>query len=427
MFNLIIKDIKNIIYDKKVLIVLVVMPIVLMTILGNALQGTFESDSGIKDIPIAIVKEYDFEFEMKKSKNMLSNFINLEDEIDISKINPEKIFFEDFLQNKELEFIKYNVTTRKKAEELLEKDEVVAIIILPKNYVYNFIMSMTIGNNKFNIELIKNPNYSFSGGIIEQILNSFSETINNKIAQSKIISQLMIEHKVDNINLEHFTSNIEKEVDIVNKELSGVEPIDSFSYYAAGIMCMFILYSASVCGKSLLEERKKYTVQRLEVAGIGNLMAATSNMVRVMIITIIQMIITIIYSTIVLGVNWGDFITVVLGLIFTAFAIGGIGMFISVATYMTEKLLISNIFEIVLINFMALIGGSFIPIQILPKFIQKMQILAVNGSAFKIYMNAMYHKPLRESYVYLFALLIIGLLFMSISFVLLRVGKRRMS
>lgn len=436
MINLIIKDIKNVIYDRKTLIMLIVMPIVLMSILGASLKGVFiegDQNSGIKNIDVAIVKEYNFDQEKEKAIEINKNFFNTSDsqKIDFDKINPENIFFQDFLESKQLNgILRYVITDRASGEKMLEENKISALIILPKNYIYNTYINMTsAGRGIVRIETIKNQESQFSSEIAEMLVGGFLSAMNNAVSRKMVFVEAMVANDINMNTIEKLSDSIEikneNRINIITKELTGEDKINSFQYYAVAIMSMFLLYAASMGGKALIEEKNAFTLQRAESSGISLFKMASSNLFRIIIIAIIQSVIMISFSRLFLGVNWGDIMTIIIALITSAISVGGMGFFVAILTLLTNKYYIANIFEFAIVNMMALIGGSFIPVEILPKALQKIDFLAINGSVLKIYLNAMKYRPIQESYIYIFLLLSIGFAFIFGGAIILAHNNRR--
>ncbi|MFA6983620.1 MAG: hypothetical protein WC276_06685, partial [Sedimentibacter sp.] len=138
VISIIIKDLKTVLSDKQAIITTMLMPVILMTILSMALKGSFISsdDVVVEEVKIAVVKQYD---EIIDSEIFTKT---LEEKLDIAlkgdEVNPEEIFFEDFLGSKEVsKLINYRVEEEERAMELLAQGEISAIIILPEKYIYN--------------------------------------------------------------------------------------------------------------------------------------------------------------------------------------------------------------------------------------------------------------------------------------------------
>lgn len=436
MLNLIIKDIKNILYDRKTLAMILLMPIVLMSILGVALQGAFNSNeegSGIQLIEVGIVKAYDPSFERAKFEGFLeSGFMeDVEMDIDLDEINPEKIFFEDFLGSDDVKkILHYRIIDPNEGEQLLYENKIAAMIVLPQNFVYDTYVNMVSPfRNKVTIEVVKNSEYQFSSDMIEIMITGFSDVMNNMVAKKMVMIDTFIAEGLDLDNMDNMddtlSSSDDRDIHIEIKEVTGEKGLSSFQYYAVAIMTMFLLYAAGIGGKALIEEKNDFTLQRLEVAGKSIAIIAISNFFRIMMIGVLQSIVMIIYSRMVISVVWGDVPTVIIGMVSSAFAVGGLGALVSVITLVTDKYYIANIFEFGIVNLMALVGGSFIPVEILPKALQKINFIAINGNAINIYLNAMKFRPIHENNPYIVTLLSMGIIFLVSAFIVLGTRKRR--
>lgn len=421
MFNLIIKDIKNILYDRKTLAVILFMPIILMSILGGALQGIFSEDStssGVFTADVAIVKEYNYEEEYVKAQAKLKDFealgLTLSQE-DLEKANPEKIFFEDFLGDAVKESIHYTLVERAAGEKLLEDNAISALIILPKNYIFNSYMNMVSpGRNVVTIETIKNTENQFQADMVDMIMSGYVGQMSSIVAQKMVLMGQLNSSKLGASAQEGYQlmeTKPSQQLKITSKEVTGEDAINSFQYYAVAIMTMFLLYAASIGGKALIEEKNEYTLQRLEVAGKLIKDIAISNFFRIIAIAILQTLIMIIFSFLVLKVEWGDTLTVAVAMLCSSFAVGSMGVFVSVITLVSDRYYIASVFEFGIVNLMALVGGSFIPVELLPNALQKINFIAINGSAIKIYMNGMGFRPMSESLQYILILLGMGLFF----------------
>lgn len=427
MINLIIKDIKNILYDKKSLMTIVIMPIVLMSILGMALQGMFsnESDSGIMDIHIGVVKQYDFELEQEKFKNVFNH--EIADDI-IIEYNPEDVFFQEFLGSENLEFIKFEEVSLEAGEKLLDNNKIAALVLLPNNYIYNSYMNMVMPNRtKINIQLMRNPEMDFSAGIVEQVIEGFINTMNSKIARQIVKSKISISNGLDVSLISETVKAMQQEnnqISIQTKGVTGSDMINSFQYYSAAIMAMFLLYSASIGAIALYEEKTNHTLQRQYVSGNRLLKMSISNFFRILLLVVIQSSILIVYSSFALGVDWGDLKTIVLALAFSSFAVAGIGMFVASLTIALNDTKVANIFQFAFVQFMALIGGSFVPVEVLPKTLQKMSVISINSNVLGLYINGMYHRAFSENIEYITFLSIFGILFIVLSILIIKGQKK---
>jgi ABC-2 type transport system permease protein len=410
---------------------ILVMPIVLMSILGMALQGVFSSDnSGVINTDIAIVKEYQLEEELEKVKDYLAQPMFAEAEFNLTDINIEGIFFDDFLGSTELsEIINYKVVTMEEANDLMANDKISSIIILPKNFIYySYINYMTPMRTKIKLQIIKNPESAFTAGIVEEIMKGYGNMINNQYAQVNTTLKLLINNNVTEMAIQELFNYEEdsftEEMDLQTQTVEGEAIVNSFQYYAVAIMAMFILYAASFGAISLYEEKKQFSLQRLEVSGNKVYTLLGSNYFRVFGIVILQSLAIILYSSVVLRVDWGSLSSIIVALLFSAFAVAGIGTFVASLTLVYDNINIANIFQFVFIQMMALLGGSFIPVEILPEGIQKLSVISVNKSIVSLYLNGMMHGNLAACKNDIIYMICFGIIFMLLSVVVFKVTKK---
>lgn len=424
-FELVKVEVKKIIYDMKTLMILIIMPVVLMSILGASLQGMFGDNGAATRINIAVVKEYDVEYETNKFLSVMPDT----KQTDLEDMSLEQIFMNDFLGNEELEeILDVTVVSMVEAEELLTTNEISAIIVLPKNFVYNgYVNLMTINRNILTIDVIKNPDQMYYGDIVESIISSFTGQLNSGKAQITILVQQLLDLEMTDEMIEAVIDQdrVTTETNITEKSTNARESISSFQYYAAAIMTMFLLYAAGIGGKSMLSDKNSYVLARLTAGGVPLMMIALANLVKIALIVVIQSVVMIIYSSFILGVNWGDIQLVILGTVMGGFAVGGMGIFISILTLVTGKYTVANLFENVIVYAMALLGGSYIPIEILPKALRDLNFVSINGHVLKIYINGMYNLNITESMDPLYSLLIFGFMFSFLGFIILILTRKK--
>jgi ABC-2 type transport system permease protein len=426
MLLLIWKDVKNIISDKRILAVILMMPIILMSILGFSLREVFSDEgSGVQHFEIAIVKEYDHDSEITRYQELLDdmNIENIE-----AMPDPEEIFFNDFLGDTQLQqMMSYTIVDRAQGEKLLVEDKISALIVLPKDFIFNTMMNFTFSRNKVSLEVLKNSDSQTAAGIVEQILEQFSNIMNRVVVRRMtLLPYLVNADKPADIPMEEllFPSK-EPELTLTVKEVSGKESWNSFQYYAVAMMAMFTLYAAGFGGRALIEEKDKFTLQRLKVAGKNLELTVLSNFCRVAIIVILQSIIMIAYSLLVLGVDFGNLSNMVLPVLANAVSISTLGMLISVITLASGSYAFANVFEYGIVNLMALVGGSFIPVQILPKVLQTAHLYSISGIALDLFLNAIAGEPLSAHGPLLINLLVMDLLFAGCAWIILMVKKRK--
>jgi len=441
IISIIRKDLKILLSDKKALAVILFMPLVLMAILSFALKGVFISSDGWNEhkVNIAVVKQYDHELDNRGFDNALnSSFITAgiskeqAEELATSgdEVDPEELFFEDFLGSEEVKkIITYTVEEEEKALNMMKSGEISAIVLLPEKFVYDMKISLvTPFRNKVNIKVLAHPERSINGTVVEAVIDAYSQAISSIIIGKNVLIETALAHDLDQDSFKN-TKKVMDEISKTMKEISismddvtvaGRKPTTSADYYAAAMLTMFILFSAGHGGRMLLTEKEDITLQRMIIAGIPKISILAGKFFTIFLIALIQIVVMISFSHFVLKVTWGNMFSVTLISLAAAFAVAGIGAAIASATYRAGNYKMANIFETAVIQTMALLGGSFFPIDIMPQIFQKLSILSLNGLALKAYLKIMRGYGTADVLSYIIVLAGIGALFAVFAVLILR-------
>ena len=312
-FNLLKKEIIQFSRDKGNIIMMFIFPILLITVLGYALDSLMSSS-------------YDI-FEDGKV------YYYVEDKSDYEE------GFKEFAKGFEKEFEDVKFIEAKNTDKAKED--------VNENTAYGLI---TIDNDGF--EYYRNPNGEKTGAkifreIFEGIINDYS-LINLVIDTNPMMINEIINEK-------------SKEYTKENKV--GERPISSIDYYTFAELCLIILYIADIVGQSVIREKEIKTINRINISTGGKVKVLLSKLTLGMIIGIIQIGIVYVYSTNILDANWGEnLLPIMINLIcFTLFAtMLGIGL----GTFTKDGKVLSGILS-PLIIIICLLGGAYMPLSVL--------------------------------------------------------------
>lgn len=442
IFSIIIKDLKILLSDRKALTIILLMPIILMVILSFALRGIFVDDWEASRVNIAVVKQYDAEADRKSfddalHSGLLAQGMGPEAAAELAETgkdtDPENIFFNEFLGSSEVsDIISYRIETEEKAKELLRTGKVSAVVLLPEKYLYNMKVNLlTPFRNEVAINVLTKPEASIDGQIVQAVIQAYSDSMSSVIIGKNVLIE---EAMANNLGTDSFKgmegvmTGIKNaltavRVRVEDKTLEGRKPVSSADYYAAAMLTMFILFAASHGGRMLLEEKENYTYQRMSVAGTSKSGILAGKFLVIFIIALLQITIMTAFSHYALKVEWGEFISVAAIGIAAAFAVAGVGTTVAAATFRTGNYKMANIFETAIIQTMALLGGSFFPIDILPAAFQKLSFLSLNGIALKAYQKTMMGYGMEAVLGYIGVLAGIGAVFALLAVLILK-GRR---
>ncbi len=151
------------------------------------------------------------------------------------------------------------------------------------------------------------------------------------------------------------------------------------SYYAAAVSVMFLLFTASGTGGSLLDEAESGTLDRVLSSRVtmGTLM--TGKLCYCVLMAFLQLVVMFVWAWLFFKVDLLSHIPgfVVMGLS-TAFAVGALGMLL--ASICRTRAQLGPLSTLVILT-MSSIGGSMFPRYYMPEAIQKVGLLTINAWA----------------------------------------------
>jgi len=149
-----------------------------------------------------------------------------------------------------------------------------------------------------------------------------------------------------------------------------------YSQYVAGMAVLFLLFSVTYSGASLLEEKNAGTIKRLLISPISRGQILTAKMIFTSIVGISQLTVLFIFGWLVFGLNIFQAIPTLLVLIVvTSLACSALGIFI--AAICNNLRTVQSLSTLIILT-MSLLGGSMVPTIVMPKYLQTVGKFTLN-------------------------------------------------
>lgn len=265
-------DMKRVLRDKKTLMYMLLLPIILISILGTALGSVFSVNS-LEKINVGYINE---------------------DKGDLSKS------FDEFLEYKEIkEILNYKkIVSLEEGQNLLEDKKISAIVHITKDY------SKTLKeNNETLIEIIGIDSGSFSYTVVKNVIESYIEYANSYMAISNIEAKKVEFKKYDIIKNESI-------------ETKGNMP-RAIDYYAVTMMVMIILYGSSYGTQFMVELKSLPIGKRISAAPINAREMVIGKALAAIMSMSFQVLALIGFSKYVYKANFGEDMKTILFICFT--------------------------------------------------------------------------------------------------------------
>jgi ABC-2 type transport system permease protein len=343
VFYIALSTIKRNFRDKKSLFRSILMPILMIIVLGTALNKFFQAED-LQKFSVAYLNE--------DKGEMHTNFENYLEMDDIKKIIEIK-----------------SVTSFEEGQKLVTDKKAACFIVIPKDY------SEKIKSGEKSIISIYNSKYKdFKNSIALNIVDSYNSGGNTIYAISK-----------GNINAPQY-----ERYSIMNEEsisIKGKRP-GSLDYYAVAILILAIMNSAIFACSCIGEDHFEAVGARVKCTPIKSYEVFLGKLIGSIFVTFIKAIIVIAFSMLVYGANFGNNWGMIIFIVLTAAVMASaLGMMICMVVGNTAKA--STLINI-LINIFTFLAGGYAAIIGAPESVSKVMHLSPSFYAQTAMFNTIY-------------------------------------
>jgi len=413
LFLIALKDLRLIFRDPSALVLILLAPFVLTLGMG-ALTGRFSnsSETGIGSIPVLIVNKDEGDL-----GGVLVDVFQSDELMDL--VNPELM---DDLQA---------------AKILVDDDESAAVIYVPEGFTSSIVPEDYSSTSEETVQITSyaNPTQPTNAGILRSILDQFIDQVEiSRVSGEVIIQQLLsngiilpdqarsagMEIGQDLAQNENSGSSIRMNTEI-NAE-GGIE-FDILSYMAPGMAIMFLMFTVTYGGRSLLSENTHGTLPRLLVAPTIPAFVLGGKGFGIFLTAVSQMLILIGGTSLLFQLQWGDIAGVVILIFVAAFAATGWGMLFAAMLKTPGQVAVTGSAAMLIFG---LLGGSFFDLSMLPNWINVVNKITPNAWAIDGFYILSVGGKLKDISTNIFALIIMGIsLFAIATFWIRRYGIAR--
>ena len=368
LFLIGLKDLKLMFRDRAALTFMLLAPF-LLTIAMGFVTGRFSGGStGLSDIPVVIVN-----LDQGVLGNALEDLFNSDDLADLMEPTASD--------------------SPEAARQLIESNEASAAIIIPGGFTDSIIPTEGtvfgpdyVPPDPVQIEVYTNPSSPTSAGIVKAIVDEFiSRVEEGHTSGMTSFVGLMQSGLVDFNNIKAEASNLFQNVEqsesnaiTLTKNTQGADAVelDILAYFAPGMALMFLMYTVSYGGRSILAERAQGTLPRLMISPTQVVQVLGGKVLGIFFMGTAQVSILILASAILFQVKWGNPIGVAALILAAVFGSTGWGMLVT--AFARTPAQVASTGTIVMLIF-SILGGSFISLENFPPIMQTISKITPNA------------------------------------------------
>jgi ABC-2 type transport system permease protein len=236
------------------------------------------------------------------------------------------------------------------------------------------------------IEVYTNPSRPTSAGVIKAIVDEFISLVEEgRVSGMTSIAQLM---QAGLLNPQNGESEIRKLLENVqqtqstaitlktDKEGAAAIEFDILAYMAPGMALLFLMYTVSYGGRSILAERSEGTLPRLLVSPTQTSQVLGGKILGIFLTGVAQVGILILASSVFFGVKWGDMLGLAILIPAAVFGATGWGMFVTALARTPAQ--VGSVGSTLMLIF-GILGGSFISLDQMPAYVRTLSKITPNA------------------------------------------------
>ncbi len=387
-----LRDTKIIVRDRRALLILLAMPLTIIAILGLALGGLWSGTAAINKFDVAV--------------------------IDHDHGSISRVFVNDILKSRDMKkILTLTSPTEKQARASVANGDLAAAIIIPAGF------SAAINKGQAaQLEVIGDPGQQIRAGVVRSVTESFAthassvlisvETSVGGLVTTGAVPPARIPELSKTLTAQAQAELHDPQINVAKKSTASEKSVSALQYYSAGMGVMFILFGSMFGAFSLLDERRQITLARMMAAPVSRLGILGGKLGGVFVIGSLQFAVIVASTRVLFGVSWGPSVVGVVALAAaTVFAATGMAIFIaSIAKTQGTAAGLSQ----GLIQGMAALGGSMIPLSAMPPAMQNFSKFTINYWAISGFNDLMLGKGAGNIVVNCLILVGIAILFMTL-------------
>lgn len=387
------KDMLLFLKDWKGLIVVLVSPLVLILILGFAIEGISSGDSEAFRVETALVMAVDTEQAIEKFAISLEQRGLQDDEratlvAAAQELAPSRLLLQMLDYEEVRAFAAIQEMDTEQAQAALEAEAVDAILTVPADFDYAGLSRMLLNEGPgISLAVTAGGDSGFQVQLFEEIIESFTRSLS---FQTVLIQEL----EAAGASSAAIDAALWQAVVVPMGGLdpdAQVEPVTSFQYFTFSMTVLFVLFVASNAAGRAYREKKQLVYDRILLSNRSPLRYLGAKTTSTALIAWLQMMLVFAVSHLILDVFPGAGLNIWLGLglISAALAVfvGGFCALFTALNYRFNSQVASLLFSGVGVTIMAVLGGSMGPLATMPVWVSRLGIWTPNGLSLSAYIQ----------------------------------------
>lgn len=364
--------------DRKEIIISLITPMVLITVLSLALPGWVENSTKSLQMKVAFVNLDDERTGLQQIRELLSQQTLPQETKDLlgqqlEQSAPAGLFKQVLQEDSVKEIVTLVELDNEEALRRLEDGQIDALFTIPEGFTFAVLNKMLLNEGEGSEIRITADDGSLQVDVLKDIIGSFTRTLNLQAA---------IRH-VSAGNPDLDADRLMADSEIGGREIvPGVKIVTSFQYYALAISIVFALMISVTVSSKAIAEKREHTFERILLAGSKPVNYLSGKMSSTICLSLAQLVIVLLLSHFIFGIftdrSWQFWTGMAAVLIMMSVCMGALSSLFTALVFRLDDQAASGISFIAVI-IAGSIGGSFVPVYVLPEWLQAAGEWTPNG------------------------------------------------
>jgi ABC-2 type transport system permease protein len=261
------------------------------------------------------------------------------------------------------------------ARARMDDDDLGAAIVIPAG----FGAAATSGGDAA-ITVLRDPSREVSGAVARSVATRFTDGIR---ARAVLVGTVLALGGTPPSDTE--LAAIDLGADTVRTEAPGGHELDPAAFFGVSMSILFLFFTVAFAARSLIAERNAGVVPRMLASGAAPGAIVAGKVLAVCALALAGFATVWAVTSLVFGASWGDPVTVVLLMVATVLAVGGVATFVCGLARTEQQ---ADSYTAVVSFVLALLGGNFVGPADAPAALQRMATFTPNGQALAAFTKA---------------------------------------
>jgi len=347
-----------------------IMPLILIVVLGFTTSSWIEKSNESVQMTVAIVNE----------DHEAVDLAGL-DLSDAGTQSPMQMLMQMFSNEQVKSFVKTVELDSVTADQQLHDKEIDAIIHIPPGFTQAALNKMLLNEGSGTvITLTANHRATLKIDVLQDMLDGFAQSLNLHTA----IAHSLDSQKASLGEAEEISSLGGREA------IEGVQMLTAFQYYSIAIGILFPLFIASATALRSIAEKREHVFQRILLTGSHPLRFLSGKVGATFCMSLCQLTILIVLTHFIFNLFPGRSLQFWLGMasiiVVFSLSVAALSALLTSLAFHVNDAAANGLFNLVLM-IIGTIGGSFVPLYILPDWLKQVGEWTPNGLTLSVFIQ----------------------------------------